>query len=69
MKFISLGDLTYKQLLQYGVIGLFLGGALNTLFKSGPIIAVLVDAVILLGWICLIWGLVKWFKEKRHKRD
>lgn len=69
MKFVSLGDLTHKQLLRYGIIGLFLGGVLSTLFKPAPIIAVLVDAVILLGWICLIWGLVRWFKEKRRKRD
>lgn len=64
MKFIPIKNLTSKELVQYGIIGVTIGAVPNIV--TVPILVeVLIGAISLLGWICLIWGIIKFFKERK----
>lgn len=71
MKFVPLRNLTHKQLIQYGVIGIVVGALLNILSKAqaasdiSVFIEILSGAAQLLGWVYLIWGVIRWAKERK----
>jgi len=60
MKFISLKDLTYKQLFMQGLIALFFGATFGGMFIA--------NILVVLGIVCLIWAGIKWNKEKGEKK-
>lgn len=64
MKFISIKDLTNKQLIQYGILGIAFGAVPN-IFEVPIFIEVLAGALSFLGWICLVWGIIKWLRKTK----
>lgn len=74
MHFKSLKDLTPKELVMYGIIGLVFGYGIGNFIAPildgaffGPIVRLIGDGVNVLGSICLIWALFKWIKNKSKK--
>jgi len=65
MAFESLRQLNSKELFWYAIIIMFF----SIILRSVTIffVQIIVGGLSILGWIFLIWAIIKWTKEKKQK--